>query len=141
MLSVRDKEVLQYFYQLASSCLYLRHPHALVVSAASSIPPNLLSVDVVKRHDTIFSFQPFWEIGDKSLATMSYLTLICKSYSIFQHRSFNQLCSRSLMNVSVSIGWMVKRLLKKETSGEIFKVSRHMYPFTAPTQEFGTMPS
>ena len=44
-----------------------------------------------------------------------------------------------LMNVSVSICWMVKRLLKKETSGETFKVSTHMYPFTAPTQEFGTI--
>lgn len=72
---------------------------------------------------------------------MSYPTLICKSYSIFQHRSFNQFCSRLLMNVSVSICWMVKRLLKKETNGEIFKVPPHIYPFTAPTQELGTMPS
>ena len=99
MLSVRDKEVLQYFYQLTSSYLYLRYPNALVASAASSVPPNPLSVGIVKRHDTIFSFQPFWEIRNKSLATMSYLTLICKSYSIFQHRSFNQFCSRLLMNI------------------------------------------
>lgn len=141
VLSVRDKEVLQYFYQLWSSCLYLRHPHALSGSAASSIPPNLLSVEVVKRHDTIFSFQPFWEIGDKSLATMSYLTFNLQELFNISTQVLQSALFRSLIECISFHLLDGEKASEKRDIWKIFKVSRHMYPFTAPTQEFGTMPS